>query len=218
MGRKKWIIIFCFLFLGLSALFILHCGPGLVLLVSHIAWEEEEHPWVQCSFDLPEGLGVLTYYQRQYHPFLAEYDREVSIMRSGVTTPRASLTWNTGGRTNIAVYWVEKVGDDGPYVRLFDRFGEIDIDVNTGRVYLNIRQGEKLYSGELLAEDVERALSVTTSSHSPPETAGKRCQLVSGNREKTDHRKLGTIDGQSAPLRFVPATVASSQPVAESAK
>ena len=87
-------------------------------------WQLEDQPWKNVEIILPSGMGTLIFYRRHAHPFLAEYDRKVTL-ESADRRSAFDLLPNCGGQTNVNIYLVtmqdELTLDDNRTIWLHDQ-------------------------------------------------------------------------------------------------
>jgi len=59
------------------------------------------------------------------------------------------LPYNIGGRTTLEVYWYDAIGDEGPFLRLADQWGEYLVDLKQKTTAVMLRRKGLTFVGEL---------------------------------------------------------------------
>lgn len=88
-------------------------------------FDVNKQPWIECIIELPDEKDEIVFLRQHSHPFLAEYNRKIRFTQE----KERALLPNTGGQTNIQVYYYEAKNGKGPYVQLIDRYGKYHFDL-----------------------------------------------------------------------------------------
>jgi len=120
---------------------------------SHIqAWPKKP----SMTIALPEQAGRLLFFRRSIHPYLAEYDRRIEIVRPDGTRIKRKIHANTGGRTFIKLFWYAGGTSEGPFLRTEDRYGQIVASLRDGWVQRLVKQGGRIaFSGYADRDGIE---------------------------------------------------------------
>jgi hypothetical protein len=215
---KNWpavILVGC----GTCVVLCLGVGTGGVLLLRHIGkeltarvenFDQSQQPWIECSVPHPGGTPALTFMEKSIHPFLAEYEYRVRF-GTGSDAVERWLPLNCGGRTRMNAYWYEPSEQSGPCIRLQDHWGEYLLRLDEQKTYLILRYEGHVLAGEISESSPGYSVSQRGAADGEPEIHAS----VGGNEavDITDTavgrgpgRYFGRIDGQSHPIRFIPAS------------
>lgn len=164
--------------------------------------------WCECSLEYPGKQAPLNFLQKSLgHPFLAEYEYKIRF-GTGKEAVECWLPVNTGGRTLMHAYWYPADARFGPCIRLQDQGRNRDclVSLQEKKTYLILRDNARICAGEIS----ESNPGWGSAGGAPP------CFLAVGRNNAFDIAEtsvakepgqyIGSIDGRSSPLRFVPAS------------
>jgi len=174
-------------------------------------FDPSKQPWVECAIPLPDPSYRLVFLERRIHPMLAEYDYMVRFRSPGLAEAERPLPTNTGGRTEMNVYWYSSSPGGGPYLRFQDKDGETLVDFQKSRTRRLLRIRGAVYAGDLAGDPSYGVLE----SHGKLEVdiGDQPAEKVTEGYATRPGTYLGRIDGQDAPLRFIPATNAAERTI-----
>jgi len=165
-------------------------------------WNQDDEAWVPCVFHrLPDGTELSLSFQAA-HPLSAWSNRKAIVSPPEEEPYELVLPTDTGGASQINVYFYPYADGQGPFVRLQDMYGECLLDLQR-RVSRRIMRG----TGVAYASDV-------TTGHPSWSTGGSKARAeIDGTpieplgRPLAGHGKyLGRLDGTKSPVVFVPAS------------
>ncbi|HUT47919.1 MAG TPA: hypothetical protein VM325_01155 [Alphaproteobacteria bacterium] len=168
------------------------------------------------SIVLPDNAGRLRFYRRGTHPYLAEFERRLEIVRPDGSILKQDIFANTGGQTFIKLYWYPGSAPGGPYLRTQDRHGQIVVSLGEGWVQRLVkREGSYAfvwprgdYGVEICLDKMGRRHACGINAHTKGiEYVTRRVPAVVRNGAGT---YVGLIDGRFGPLVFVPASLNSN--------
>ncbi len=216
MGRgcllAAWGCVVCLLIACFVALAVAWCAGRAFLDAAGFL---PAKPWHSCRIETPDGKSSLVFMQRPGHQFLAEYSYKLRFEGSGSPVERP-LPYNCGGRTMMSLYWHAASNEGGPWVRFEDRWGEYLADLGSKRTFKIVRCKERVFLGEIL-----KSLSETDSvdfggGRVIVEVDGREALEITGSPLAGTGSFFGRIDGQSKPLKFIPASKPAEAPAAAS--
>ena len=175
-------------------------------------FDPSKQSWVECAIPLPDPSYRLVFLERRIHPMLAEYDYMVRFRSPGLAEAKRPLPTNTGGRTGMNVYWYSSSGEGGPYLRLQDKDGETLVDFQKSRTRRMLRIGGAVYAGDL-AGDPNSYGALESHGELEVSIGDQPAEQVTEGYATRPGTYLGRIDGQDAPLRFIPATKAAERTI-----
>lgn len=173
-------------------------------------FDKETQPWTERALPHPGETPAVTFMQRIAHPFLAEYDYKVRF-GAGAAAVERWLPMNAGGRTRINAYWYAPTDNFGPCIRLQDSHGEYLLDLNKKTTCLILRYEGHVFAGEIADGKVDYSMGKTF-----PNSGEEEIHAFVGKNKATDITRthlaskpceyFGRVDGQQAPLRFIPVS------------
>lgn len=216
---KKWQKI---TLIGCSTCMVLAISLGIVglLALRHLGRASmasiedfvESRQWTTCRLPHPGETPALTFMQKSFHPFLAEYDYRIRI-GTGSSSVERWLPTNCGGRTRMNAYWYPEEDGFGPCIRLQDHWGEYLLRFDDWKTYRMIN-----YKNQIFIEEItDGSEGYSMDEHTLPD-GEQVLDLSVGNNRAIDitnrpvaqgtGKYFGRIDGTRHPLRFVTASEA----------
>ena len=175
-------------------------------------FDPAKQPWVACDIPLPDSSYGVTFLQKRIHPFLAEYDYAVRFQTAALPGAERPLPTNTGGRTEMNVYWYPPHAGSGAYLRLQDKDGEYLVDFELGRTRRLLRIRGATYAGDLV-DDVNSYGVIESNGIITVHCGDRTAEKVESGYETHPGIYVGRLDGQNSPLRFVPASEDSEKTI-----
>ena len=160
----------------------------------------------QVSFVVPGTEIRIEHSRIQTHPYLAEYDRNISFYKDGKRAATTPLMIDTCGGYPINCYLINT--PSAALLRLDDALSEQIIDLTNHRVYLVSQARGGAYYGELNPDDMSSGWSIMNDDPSTFQvTIGGRpavplIRLVGDATEQY----VGKLDDRAGKLSFIPAT------------
>lgn len=153
--------------------------------------------WDAVDLAASKAGEKVTFLSRRAPVETTEHFRAVLFSPSAKTLP---LPYSVGGRQRIDVYWYEAKGEEGPFLRLSDGWGEYLVDLSrqtTARLY---RHKGRLLVGELRpGEDMGGGSVLVTSDRDRKGVvfiAGREAREVTGRLASEEGKNLGQIRGR----------------------
>jgi hypothetical protein len=114
-------------------------------------WDPAQEPWIEVSFELPEGSAQVTLLRQNAHPFLAEYHRQIHLEFTDRPPITIDLPMNVGGSTMLNVYLTELSLPEhtGSILHLEDHWGRYLIPLENPEL-LNINNETDIVPGTYL--------------------------------------------------------------------
>ena len=181
---------------------------GFAFLVSRTFSPYEMHTSVRerIQFAVPESTFVLEHSRIGIHPYMAEYDRDVTFIdneQTGVTCP---ISIDTCGGYPINVYLIRS--NDAIFLRLDDAVSEHLLDLEDQTVSAITHAKGDAYYGLLTDSSASSGWSMTDGDPDSLEVTigGKPAKLLSELIGDVDESYIGCITGGTGHLRFIPAS------------
>jgi len=180
-------------------------------------FDEEAQPWIACSVPLPDGHAPLVFLRRHIHPFLAEYDRKVTLTAEDGREVVRWLPTNPGGDTMVNLYWYQRADGEGPLLRLQDHWGVYAVDLQRETVSLVRERNGVAYVGEIPAGSKGNISSGWFKEDGGDEwtftVAGNEGARATGPLAHGKGRYIGRLDSRDGPPRFMSAAQSPEEPI-----
>jgi hypothetical protein len=99
----------------------------LFFFASESNWNQADEPWFSVQIPTEQPDTQVIYHQQAAHPWLAEYNRNISLVNNR-DTAWLQMSINPGGKTRIQVYRINNNGKD--VLWLTDPWGGYYIDLD----------------------------------------------------------------------------------------
>lgn len=163
-------------------------------------FDEAKEPWEYCGIDYPEKEKKVVFYRQIAHPFLAEYNRRIGFGDQEKSQIRF-FPMNTGGRTNIEVFYF--VADGKPYLRMKDRQTECLISIEEEKVYSYVRAKDRIFVGEVDYDFSGEGYSYSEKSGVSAHVGGNAAIDVTGTPLANEGKYIGRLDARRSDLKFI---------------
>lgn len=136
MKKRNKIILITTLILG-GVIFILFITGALggLLFIASSTLPLLFSPWHGCLITYPGQGPEITFFQKQAHPFFAEFEYRLTVDDPDTGKVDYPLIMNTGGDTKVDVYWHPFLNNQGPFLRLIYQGNEYLIRLNLSNVF-----------------------------------------------------------------------------------
>jgi hypothetical protein len=110
--------------------------------------------WDARDIATSQGKVAATFLLRRADEETTEHWRAVLFADGKKMLP---LPYNIGGKSKIELYWYDAIGDEGPFVRLTDRWGEYLVDLRRKTTANMVRRKGVTFLGELRPGDDKKS-------------------------------------------------------------
>ena len=205
MTRTSKILLFSFVAIVLMALVAF---AGFAFLVSRALSPNEMHTSVRehTQFAVPETTFAIEHSRIGIHPFLAEYDRDVTFIENEQTGVTCPISIDTCGGYPINVYLIRS--NDVTVLRLDDAVSEHLLDLENQTVSAITHAKGDAYYGLLTDSSASSGWSMTDGNPDSLEVTigGKPARLLSELIGDAEQSYIGCITGGTGHLQFLPAS------------
>jgi hypothetical protein len=175
-----------------------------------VGMEPERQPWKATignwrHWTDPTGttwnaVDIVTYQGKTSATFLSrrapdqeqtEHFRAIYFAKVAKLLP---LPYNIGGKQKIQVYWYDATSDEGPFVRLSDRWGEYLVDLSHNRTEEIIRFKGRAFVGDIRPGEDHSSWS-GDSDKMEVSINGRPARELTGPVAAGDGQKVGEISG-----------------------
>ncbi len=163
-------------------------------------FDEAKEPWEKCEIKYPRKEKKVVFYRQTAHPFLAEYNRRVGFGDQKKDQIRY-FPMNTGGRTNIEVFYLEV--DGSPYLRMKDRQTECLISIKEEKVFSYVRAKDRIFIGEVDFDYSGQGYSHSEKSGFRAHVGDNEAVDITGTPLANDGEYIGRLDARRSELKFV---------------